>query len=267
VTHAHGVVPGDALLVVALIAAVAVYVGPALANRRRRPWPAYRSVLWSGGVACLGAAALPIPVGVDGPFVEHTVDHILVAMLAPLLIAFSAPVTLALRTLDAVPARRVTRLFGFPVVRFATQPVTALVLNTGGMWAVYTTGVFESMHDNALLASLVHLHFFVAGYLFTAAVAGIDPTPFRHRHAYRAAVLAAAVAAHGILAKWLFAHPPVGVSRSGAEAGSVLMYYAGDAIDAVLIVAVCAQWFRASRPRPVPAPRAPLLRTARLSDR
>jgi putative membrane protein len=264
--HAHDTMPGGIPLLVALLAAVAVYVGPAVANRRRRPWPAYRSVLWTAGVACLAAAAIPSPLGAAG-FVEHTVDHILVAMLAPLLIALSAPVTLALRTLDPVPARRITHLLGLPVVRFATHPVTALVLNSGGMWAVYTTGVFESMHDNALLAALVHVHFFVAGYLFTASVAAVDPTPHRHRHAYRAAVLAAAIAAHGILAKFLFAHPPVGVSESGAQAGSMLMYYAGDAIDVVLIVVVCAQWFRASRPRPRAAPHAPLLRSPRLTDR
>ncbi|GAB3605343.1 cytochrome c oxidase assembly protein [Conyzicola nivalis] len=266
--HPHEAAPGGSLVVViAMLAAVAVYVGPAVANRRQRPWPAYRSVLWSAGIACLGIAAAPGLTGQVTSFVGHTVDHILVGMLAPLLIALSAPVTLALRTLDPVPARRISRLLGRRAVRFVTHPITALVLYAGGMWALYTTDIFRSMHENTLLAALVHVHFFFAGYLFTAAVAAVDPTPHRHRHAYRAVVLAAALAAHGILAKFLFAHPPAGVSGSSAEAGSMLMYYAGDAIDAVLIVVVCGQWFRATRPRAAATPRRPLIRFPQPSDR
>ncbi|WP_411700521.1 cytochrome c oxidase assembly protein [Conyzicola sp.] len=244
---------GGLFAAIVAVATVAVYVGPALANRRRRPWPVYRSVLWSAGVACLVIAALPGPEGTATPFVDHTIDHLLVGMLAPLLMALAAPVTLALRSLDPVPARRVTRLLRLRAVRFVTHPVTALLLNVGGMWAVYTTGIFETMHENPVVSGLVHTHFFLAGYLFTAAVLAVDPTPHRHRHLYRAGVLAVAVAAHGILAKFLFAHPPAGVSASDTETGSILMYYAGDAIDAVLIVVVCWQWFTARRRKTAPS--------------
>jgi hypothetical protein len=56
------------------------------------------------------------------------------------------------------------------------------------------------------------------------------------------------LAAHGILAKYLYAHPPAGVLH--AEAGAQLMYYGGDVLDLILIVVFCRQWYTATDPNP-----------------
>jgi putative membrane protein len=249
--HAHTVSDGSTgtiVVVLLLLAAIAAYIGPAVANRRRRPWPAYRCALWTAGIVAIGVSVLRPTVGGTPDFVQHMVDHLLVGMLAPLLLAGAAPATLALRSLHPVPARRFSRLLKSPPLRLLNHPVTALLLNVGGLWAVYSTGVYPSMHDNPLLLLVVHAHFLFAGYLFTAAVIGVDPTPHRRRYAYRAVILGIGLAAHGILSKHLYAHPPTGVAQAEALQGSMLMYYAGDAIDVVLVVVVCAQWFRATRP-------------------
>jgi putative membrane protein len=249
--HAHTPAGGPAdtvLICLVLLAGVAVYVGPAIANRERRPWPAYRYVLWTAGMAAIGVAVLR-PAGAERPdFVQHTIDHLLLGMVAPLLLACAAPVTLALRSLHPVPARRLSRLLKSPPLRLFTHPVTALLLNTGGLWVLYTTGLYASMHGNPVLLLAVHAHFLLAGYLFTAAIIGVDPASHRHRHAYRAGVLGIGLAAHGILAKYLYGHPPVGVSEDQAHEGSILMYYAGDAVEVILVVIVCARWFRGTHP-------------------
>jgi putative membrane protein len=239
--HAHTPAggPADTVLVcLVLLAGVAVYVGPAVANRKRRPWPAYRCILWTAGVTAIGVAVLRPARAEGSDFVQHTVDHLLLGMVAPLLLACAAPVTLALRSLHPVPARRLSRLLKSPPLRLLTHPVTALLLNTGGFWALYTTGMYASMHGNPVLLLAVHAHFLLAGYLLTAAVIGVDPAPHRHRHAYRAVVLGIGLAAHGVL----------GVSENQVQDGSILMYYAGDAIDVILVVIVFAQWFRVARP-------------------
>lgn len=89
----------------------------------------------------------------------------------------------------------------------------------------------------------VMLHFLVAGYLFTAAILAVDRSPHQARFAVRAGVLVLALAAHGILAKVLYADPPAGVPLTEAQTGAQLMYYAGDAIDVAVMVLLCAEWY------------------------
>jgi putative membrane protein len=85
-----------------------------------------------------------------------------------------------------------------------------------------------------------------AGYLFTAAIIGSDPHPGDRSRVLVACVLVAAVAAHGVLAKYLYAHPPHGVGVVEAEAGAQVMYYGGALIEGVIIVVFCARWYRAA---------------------
>ncbi len=104
------------------------------------------------------------------------------------------------------------------------------------------------MHQNILLHLFIHLHVFIAGYLFTISIIYIDPAPHRYSYRYRAIVLIIALAGHGILSKYIYAYPPTGVVTTQAEIGGMLMYYGGDLIDIILIFIFCLQWFRASRP-------------------
>jgi putative membrane protein len=252
--HDHGAGSAGLLALapaaLALLLAVA-YTSAAWRDRRRRAWPAHRTVLWLLG---LGAAV----AGVTGPLadaghnglVAHMVGHLLLGMLAPLLLVRAAPVTLALRSLDVVPARRLTALLRARPVRILSQPLPAAVLNVGGMWVVYGTPVLMRMHEDPLLAAAVQVHVLAAGCLFTYAVVGVDPSPHRASPRHRALVLVAAMAAHGILAKSLYAVPPAGVPRAEVELAAQVMHRGGDAVDAVLVLLLCAGWYRATRPRP-----------------
>jgi putative membrane protein len=252
--HTHGAaspVEFDVVTAVVLLVFAAAYVGAAWANRRRRPWPAYRSILWVAGLACVYAG---ITIGASphtASFAFHMVGHLLVGMLGPMLMVFAAPVTLALRSLDVVPARRVSRFLKSGLVRVLTHPVSALLLTTGGLWLLFGTELYSRMHTNALLTALVHVHFFLSGYVFAVSLVGVDPNPHRSSYMVRSIILTAGLAAHNVLAKYLYGHPPAGVTLGQAEAGSVVMYYGGGAIEAVLVVVLCAQWFRASAPREV----------------
>jgi putative membrane protein len=172
--------------------------------------------------------------------------HLLAGMLAPLLLVLSAPVTLALRTLDVVPARRLSRLLRSRPARVVAHPITAAALSAGGMWVLYTTPLFEAMQTNPLLHLLVHAHFLAAGYLFTAAMIGIDPRPHPPTRQLLAVVLVLALASHSILAKYLYAHPPAGVAALDAQQGAELMYYLGAWIEAAIIMIFCAEWYRAA---------------------
>lgn len=227
-------------------------IATVITNRRYKAWPRYRTVFWTLGIIfAVTAIAGPLANRAIVDFKAHMLSHLLIGMLAPLCIALGAPITLILRTLSTQVARRLSRILRSWPLRIYTHPIVASVLNIGGLWLLYTTDLYSLMHENILLHLLVHLHIFIAGYLFTVSIIYIDPVYHRISFLYRAIVLIVAIASHGILSKYIYAHPPNSVSVEQAEVGSVIMYYGGDGIDAIIIFVLCLQWFRATRPRMV----------------
>ncbi|HWR85233.1 MAG TPA: cytochrome c oxidase assembly protein, partial [Rhodoglobus sp.] len=252
--HQHATGPAatlEALLLALAASAMAVYVcGVVLARRRGRAWPLTRTVLWCAGIAVATASVTgPIAAAAHGSFVAHMTTHLLAGMIAPLLLVLAAPVTLALRTLAPAPARRVSRLLRSTPGRVVAHPLTALALSAGGLWIIYLTPVLAVMRESWLVHAAVHGHLLLAGYLFVAAVVGLDPRPHPTPRFVVAAILVVSIAAHGILAKHLYAHPPGGFAPADVQAGAQLMYYAGALVEAVVVVIFCAQWYRAADPR------------------
>jgi putative membrane protein len=247
--HGHPPVAAPAAVVLALLL-TGHLVALAAARRRGRSPAWWRTAAWYAGLASAAVALLGPPGrAAHHDFTAHTVVHLLLGMLAPVLLVYSAPVTLLLRVLPVDGARRLSRVLASPPLRVVTHPVVAATLDAGGLWLLYTTGLYAATATDPVLHAAVHLHLVVAGYLFTASVLAVDPMPHRSGLGTRAAVLVAFTAAHAILAKYLYAHPPAGVGDTEAQAGALLMYYGGDLVHLVLIVGVCLQWYTAARPR------------------
>lgn len=248
--HTFGFIP-QLLLALPFVLALLFYLLAVWStNRRYKSWPIYRTVCWAFGVVLATiAVAGPLANRAHVDFTAHMFGHLLLGMLAPLLMAMAAPMTLLLRTLSVPFARRLLKVLrSWPLIMF-THPIAASFLNIGGLWLLYTTSLYSLMHESVLLHLVVHFHVFLAGYLFTVSMIYIDPIPHRFPFLDRAIILAAAIAGHGILSKFIYAHPPNGVLLKEAEIGGMLMYYGGDAIDIVLIFILCLHWFRATRPR------------------
>jgi putative membrane protein len=185
---------------------------------------------------------------VGGGFVGHSSGHLLLGMLAPLLVCAAAPVTLLLGGLSTGAARRLSGLLRSAPVAALTHPVTVVVLDAGGLWLLYATPLYRMTGEHPLVHLAVQAHVFAAGCLLTSVLVGPDPMPHRASPVVRAVALVAFLTAHGILAKFLYAHPPAGVPAGEAERGAMLMYYGGDLVDAALLVLLCHEWYTASRP-------------------
>ncbi|UQU62557.1 cytochrome c oxidase assembly protein [Couchioplanes caeruleus] len=252
------------LSVLLLAAALGYLTGAVVVRRRGGWWPAERTISWIAGlVAAMAALVGPLADAAHHDFTAHMVGHLLLGMTAPLLLVLAAPLTLALRALPVARARTLSHLLASRPVRTLTHPVTAAVLNGGGLWLLYTTGLYGAMSDHAWIHVAVHLHVLAAGYLFTASVIGVDPAPHRPGRRTRAAVLIAFLAAHATLAKSVYGHPPAGVLPADARTGAELMYYGGDLIDLVLIYLFCRQWFQAADPARRNRPAAPRIHAVR----
>ncbi|WP_114571802.1 cytochrome c oxidase assembly protein [Exiguobacterium flavidum] len=245
--HEHGF---DWMLLLPLpfIGGLMLYVGLLLATKR--PWPLHRTLFAVlGTLSAVSAVTGPIAELAHTNFVYHMLGHLLLGMLAPLLFVLAAPMTLCLRTMPVRWARRLSAVLRSGPSRLVTNPVVASLLNVGGLWVLYKTGLYHLMQTNMLIHLLVHLHLFLAGYVFTLSMISLDPVAHRTSYRFRAVVFLLAFAAHSILAKHLYASPPAGVPLEQARSGSQLMYYGGDLIELVIIAVLCLQWYRAARPR------------------
>lgn len=242
-----------------------------LAVTGSRPWPWRRCVWWVLGCAAATVSVTgPIATAADDSFAAHMVTHLLLGMTAPLLLVLAAPVTLLLRSLPVAAGRRLSRVLTSLPARLLTEPGVAALLSVGGLWLLYTTDLYPAMHHQSLVHLLVHLHLITAGYLFAVAIVSVDPLPHRRSFLHRSVVVILAMAAHDVLAKHLYAHPPSGVDAAGAESGSMIMYYGGDAVDLLLIIVLWLRWYRTRAPRVAaarPADLAPSLPTGATDDR
>jgi putative membrane protein len=248
--HSNAMFPQHILVLLFLLVGSLYPLATIISNRRYKRWPLYRTVFWLLGLFCAAAAVVgPIADWSHQDFTVHMLGHLLLGMLAPLLIVLAAPITLILRTLNVTLARGLSRLLKSWPMRIYSHPITASILNIGGLWVLYTTGLYAEMQHNTLLHLLIHLHVFFAGYLFTVSMIYIDPIIHRTSFTYRAIVMIIALASHGILTKYIYANPPLSVPALQAEKGAMFMYYGGDAIDLILIFIFCFQWYRAARPR------------------
>ncbi|SFU00501.1 putative membrane protein [Geodermatophilus amargosae] len=226
------------VLLALLLAAAAAYV--AATWRCRSPWPLARSAAWLAGLAA-AAVAVAGPGAAHADMHAHMAAHLLLGMVAPVLFVLAAPVTLALRALPPPAARRLSRLLRTAPARWATDPLVAVPVNAAGLWLLYGTGLHTAVAHRPALAALVWLHLLLSGYLATAAVLAVDPAPHRRPVAVRALALAGGAAAHDVLAKVLYAHPPAGTV--GAEEGARLMYDGGTVVTLVTAALLWRRWY------------------------
>ncbi|BBH70145.1 hypothetical protein ACTI_68300 [Actinoplanes sp. OR16] len=233
-SHAHHL---DAAILV-----VAVAIGYEVLAALVRDWPARRTLFFLAGAALLVTGLTLDATG----FRAHTLQHLLIGMLAPLGLVLGAPVTLLLRTVPRPIARLIGRTLRHRLVHLIANPVTALALNLGGVALLHLTALYPATTREPALALLVHVHFLLSGYLFAWVVAGPDPAPRRPPVPARLVVLGVAIAFHSVFSQLLYAGlidlpVPDQERRGGAE----LMYYGGDVAELLLAAALVAGW----RPR------------------
>ena len=220
----------------------ALYIIPLLVNKK---WPRILLVYWLIGAACI-AFSITGSLARDAHhhFTAHMIVHLLLGMIAPLFFVLAKPVMLFVRTLPTTASRRLMHFFKMPYIRLIAHPMTAALLNVGGLWLLYTTDLYGMMHTSALVHYIVHLHIFFAGYVFTHVILSIDFYPHRASWRLRAIVLIVAIAAHNILAKWIYANPLQMISQQQAEMGAMWMYYGGAIIELAIIILLCYEQYQ-----------------------
>lgn len=235
------------LLAVILISG---YIGAMVVSGKKfKPWPVRRLLLWILGlVTAAGAFVGPAGDASHENFIAHMAGHLMLGMLAPIFLVFSRPMTLLLRALPTGYAKIVSRLLNTNYAKIITKPFVASILNIGGLFLIYKTGLYVWMHESILLFIIVHLHVFLAGYLFTISLIYVDVTSHRYAYWYRAVALVIALGFHKALSKLIYQSPPAMVPVDEGRFGAMLMYYGGDIVDLILIVILCFHWYKSITP-------------------
>jgi putative membrane protein len=242
--HHHGhsfsmVVP------ILLVAAAALAYLVLATGQRGRKWNPWRTALFLTGCAvlCLGFLPRYLPYA-EGDFRKHMLQHLLIGMLAPLGLVMAAPVTLLLRSVPGKYGRLITGFLSSGPLQVIAHPITALVLNVGGLAALYFTPLYVISMTHPALHYVLHFHFVAAGCLYTWVIAGPDPAPHRPSVPVRLIVLGVAITLHSVLAQMLYAGAFAAVPASHAEleGGATLMYYGGDLAEILLAFAMVSTW-------------------------
>lgn len=229
------------------------WTGVGYLKRHQKSWMLHRSLFFTAGSLILATAFTPQAMDyAHHSFQGHMVQHLLIGMAAPIGLTLGAPVTLALKVLPRSTGRRMAMVLRSSFFHGLCHPVTALLLNTGGLFVLYLTPLFARTLTTPYLHPLVLLHFLLAGYLFTWSMIGPDPAPRKPKYALRLAVLFISMAAHAYLSKMMYAYTlPRNTLFTEEEirAGAQLMYYGGDLTELLVLLALLTLWYR-KRGRP-----------------
>ncbi|WP_229790289.1 cytochrome c oxidase assembly protein [Deinococcus humi] len=216
--------------------------------RQGRVWRWSRTCFFTLGLALLAWVFSPAVNSLAHADLQaHMLQHLMSGMFAPLLLALGWPLTLLLRNVPVLMARRLIRWLHAPPLSLIALPVSALLLNVGGLYLLYLTQLYRLTLEHPAIHAVVAFHVVSAGLLYTVVLAGIEPVSTRTSFRTRVVVLLLGSAGHATLAKVLYAgHGALGTAGTvpQLQPAAQLMYYGGDLAELLLFVVVFQGWFR-----------------------
>ena len=248
-----------------MTAALAYLIAVRAVNRAHTiPVPRWRLAAWLAGVALIGIALLSaVDVYAADLLSVHMVQHLLLAMVAPPLLALGAPITLLLR----VTRPDIRKSFILPILHSGTVkalswPPVGWIALALVMWFTHFSPLFNAALEDPGLHTAEHVLYLGAGLLFWWPVIGADPGPWRLRPVARMAYLAAQMpfnTAVGLVIYFaptvLYAHYAT-VTRgwgpdpfTDQQVAGIVMWGAGDVILVAAVVLAISAWLRADEKR------------------
>jgi putative membrane protein len=216
--------------------------------RKGREWPLARTVSFCFAELLLAAGLVSGIDAHDENFTVHTIQHILISMLAPIFLALSGPITLALQASGRRVQTNILKVLHSPVGKLLSHPLFTWAFYGTSLFALYFTSLYADTLRNQTLHNFVHVHLIIAGCLFWWPAVGVDPLPYRLNHAARIFYLLLAIPFHTILGMALESQStPIapGMSLTDLHTGGGLMWVAGEATALIGTLALFVQWLRA----------------------
>lgn len=245
------------------LAAALYLTGLVVLRRRGTSWPLGRSVAFLAGGLGSAVIATMSAVGTYDTvlFSVHMVQHMILMMLTPMLLALGAPVTLALRTLAKRPRSALLWLLHTRLAKVATFAPLALALFIATPFALYYSSFYPLSLASPFWHTFLHLHFILVGAMLMWPLVGIDPIPGRVSYPLRVLTLFVMLPFHAFLGislmsadsliaeDWYLAFNRTWAPSPADDqylAGGIL-WGSGDITALVMMGVLFVQWFRQSQ--------------------
>ena len=231
-------------------------------RRRGDTWSRWRTVVFVGlGLGSFLLATTSALAVYDTTLLwVHMVQHMVLGMLTPILLALGAPITLALRVLPRRGRAAVLAVLHSRLAKVMTFPVVAGAVFVANPFALYLTGWYEATLRNPLLHDLNHLHFVLVGCLWFWPVLGLDPMPMRLPYPMRLIAVFVTMPFHAFLGVAIMGASTVIARDYYVEVGRTwgpslakdqeiaggLLWASGDLVALLVLGALFVQWARAS---------------------
>jgi putative copper resistance protein D len=242
--------PFPLLVLVAVIAAAAWYVrAESVLSTRGRHWSGKRTVSFIAGLVAVDLALQsPVATFSMGYFQAHVIQHLLLMVVAPPLLALGAPMTLALQTSSRKGKVRLLRLLNARPFQVLTHPVPVWILYYFSMFAFFLTFALGFAMSHMWVMDVVNLAFLGASTLFWWPIVGLDPIPhWQMGHGARMASLLIGVPIESFLALALLSttRPAASMYTVGStHAGAGILWIGAEFFTLLALIPVFVQWVR-----------------------
>ncbi|MGH3545474.1 MAG: cytochrome c oxidase assembly protein [Mycobacteriales bacterium] len=252
----------DSWLTVLLLAALGSYLfGVYRLTARGDHWPLSRTVCFClGGLGTIALATLSGLGAYDSiMFDVHMVQHMLLAMVAPIFLALGAPVTLALRTFAQRPRKILLAVLHSRIAAVLASPIVSFLLFIATPYVLYFSGLYPATLEHRFVHEVMHAHFLLVGCLFFWPLIGFDPLPGRLPYPGRALLMFISMPIHAVLGLTIMQSSEILAGAYYASLdlawldpaarqniGGGLLWASGDLVSLLMLGALIVQWVKAS---------------------
>jgi len=216
---------------------------------RGRPWQRGRTIAFMGGLLSVELAfQSSVATFAMSNFSAHVIQHMLLMILGPPLLAMGAPSTLILQTSSPRTKTRFLKALHSPAFSALSHPITVWFLYYGIMFVFFLSALLGFAMAHMAVMDLLNVVFLAGGTLFWWPMISPDPIPnWRMGYAAKFVNLLIGVPFESFLGIALMseASPAASIySLSGTHAGGGVLWSIGELSIAVAMFPIYRQWLR-----------------------
>jgi putative copper resistance protein D len=220
----------------------------ALAARGRR-WSRGRTAAFLTGLVVIDVALQSsLATYVNWYFEAHVIQHLLLMVVAPTLLALGAPSTLFLQTAGRRAKERwlhVLRSWPFALL---SNPITVWFLYFGVMFVFFLTSLINLAMQHPALMDALNVLFLFGGCMFWWPMVGIDPViHWKLSHGSRMLILLLGSGLEAFLGVAILnaSHPEASMyTLSSSRSGGALLWVSVEIVNIAVFIPIFIQWVR-----------------------
>lgn len=240
--------PFPILMAVLLVLIAAWYLRAdwALAARGRR-WRRGRTAAFITGLVAIAVALQSsLATYVNWYFEAHVIQHLVLMVVAPTLLALGAPSTLFLQTASRRAKERWLRVLRSTPFAVLTNPVTVWFLYFGVMFVFFLTSLINYAMQHPALMDALNISFLLGGCLFWWPMVGLDPViHWKLSHGSRMLILLLGSGLEAFLGVAILnaAHPEASMyTLTSSHAGGALLWISVELVNIGAFIPIFLQW-------------------------